>query len=105
MKTMASTRITVDDGAVDEQQHRKDHADGHHRDQPDAVVARVLLIRGERRGTGDVGLETWWRAGEFADDVPDRIDGLVRQAFALVAGQVQLKRKRPCCRRFGIPPP
>ena len=53
------------------------------------LVARVVLVVGQRRGAGDIGLDAWWRRG-VVDDVADRLHGLVRQALALVACQVDL---------------
>ncbi len=91
-----------DDRPVDEQQHQEDHADGDHRDQLDAAVAGVVLVVGERRGAGDVGLDPRWRRSAWRR-CHGPLHGLVRQAFALVACQVEPERRRPCRRRSALP--
>ena len=49
----------------------------------------MVLVVGERGGAGDVGLDP--RGGVvLADDVADRLHGLVGQGLALVARQVDL---------------
>ena len=68
-----------DDRAVDEQQHQEDHADGDRGDQPDALVAGVVLIVRQRRGTGDIGLDARrWRRTARRCRGPLATDSLAR---------------------------
>ena len=57
------------------------------------MAADLELIGDQGRGAGDIGLHSG-RRGSVLDDRAHRIDGLVRQRLALVAGQVQLHQGR-----------
>ena len=57
------------------------------------MAAYLELISDQGRGAGDIGLDTRRRRCVI-DDVPDRIDGLIGQRLALVAGEVQLHQCR-----------
>ena len=54
-----------------------------------AAVAGHVLIGGQCRGPGDVGLHPGGRR-DASDDFLHGLDGLVGQGFALVAGEVDL---------------
>ncbi len=78
-----------DDGAVDQKQHDEDDHQGHGGDLVDALVAGLLLVGHQRAGSGDEDLQAGRRLGS-GDDVANRLHGLVGQALALVAGQIEL---------------
>ena len=78
-----------DDRSVDEQQHHDDDRERDDLDQLHAVVAGDLLVGGQRRRTGHVGLHAG-RGGTLSTMFCDGFDRFVGQRLALVAGEVYL---------------
>ena len=78
---------------VEREQHHCDHPDGDQGGLQGAVAAHLELIGDQRRGAGDIGLDAR-RRRRVIDDVAHRIDGLIGQRLALVAGEVQLHQCR-----------
>ena len=78
---------------VEREQHHRDHPEGDQGGFQRAVAAHLELIGDQGRGAGDIGLDARRRRG-VVDDVAHRIDGLIGQRLALVAGEVQLHQCR-----------
>ena len=78
-----------DDGAVDQHQRHEDDDESHRGDLLHALVAGVVLVGNHCGGPGYINLQPGrrWLRGDL---IAHRLDRLVGQALALVAGEVDL---------------
>ena len=78
-----------DNRTVDEEQRGKDDGQAHHRDEDDGPVTTAAHVRNDRRGSGDIRLDSR-RRRRPRYDIPDGLGRIVRHGRTRPTGEVHL---------------